>query len=77
MKKAASARAELPTDIENPEQYDTILIGHPNWRGDLPMPLYIFPNATVWDNPPVLSRNNVANRADQVTAGAESLNLNK
>lgn len=30
MKKAASARAELPTDIENPEQYGTILIGDPN-----------------------------------------------
>lgn len=45
--------------------------------GRLPMSLHIIPNATVWDDPPVLSRNNVANRADQVTAWAESLNLNK
>lgn len=108
--KAASARPELSTHIENLEQYDTILIGYPNWWGDLPMPLYTFleeydlsgktiipfithggsrasrtvetisnlqPNAAVWDDPLVLSRNDVANSADQVTAWAERLNLNK
>ena len=107
--KAASARPKLSTDIENLEQYDTILIGYPNWWADLPMPLYTFleeydfsgktiipfithggsrasrtvetiaklqPNATVWDDPLVLSRNDVAGSADQVTAWAQGLNLN-
>lgn len=108
--KAASARPELSTHIENLEQYNTILLGYPNWWADLPMPLYTFleeydlsgktiipfvthggsgtsrtldaiaqlqPNATVWDDPLVLSRNNAADSAGQVTAWAESLNLNQ
>lgn len=108
--KAASARPELATHIENLEQYDTILIGYPNWWADLPMPLYTFleeydfsgktiipfvthggsqasrtvdtiaqlqPNAVVWDDPLVLSRNDVADSAEQVTAWAEGLNLNQ
>lgn len=36
------ARPELSTQIENPDQYDTILLGYPNWWGDMPMPLYTF-----------------------------------
>ena len=36
------ARPELATHIENPEQYDTILLGYPNWWGDMPQPLFTF-----------------------------------
>ena len=36
------ARPELATQIEHLDQYDTILLGYPNWWGDLPMPLYTF-----------------------------------
>ena len=36
------ARSELSTQIENPDQYDTILLGYPNWWGDMPMALYTF-----------------------------------
>lgn len=35
-------RPELATHIENPEQYDTILLGYPNWWGDMPQALYTF-----------------------------------
>lgn len=35
-------RPELSTQIENLEQYDTIILGYPNWWGNLPMPLYTF-----------------------------------
>lgn len=37
-----NARPELTTHIENPEQYDTILLGYPNWWGDMPQPLFTF-----------------------------------
>ena len=40
--KAERARPELSTHIDNLEQYDTVLLGYPNWWGDLPMPLYSF-----------------------------------
>ena len=36
------ARPELSTQIETPDQYDTILLGYPNWWGDMPMALYTF-----------------------------------
>lgn len=36
-----NARPELATHIENPEQYDTILLGYPNWWGDMPQPLFL------------------------------------
>ena len=36
------ARPELSAQIENLDQYDTILLGYPNWWGDMPMPLYTF-----------------------------------
>lgn len=36
------ARPELAAQIENPEQYDTIFLGYPNWNAELPMPLYTF-----------------------------------
>lgn len=36
------ARPELATHIENPEVYDTVILGFPNWWADLPQPLYTF-----------------------------------
>ncbi len=38
----ASLRPELKNHIENLEQYDRIILGFPNWWGDLPMPVYTF-----------------------------------
>lgn len=40
--KADNARPELATHIENPDSYDVIFLGFPNWNADLPMPLYTF-----------------------------------
>ena len=40
--KADNARPELATQIENPDSYDVIFLGSPNWNADLPMPLYTF-----------------------------------
>ena len=37
-----NARPELAAHIENPEQYDTILLGYPNWWGDMPQPFFTF-----------------------------------
>ena len=37
-----NARPELAAHIENPDQYDTILLGDPNWWGDMPQPLFTF-----------------------------------
>lgn len=35
-------RPELASQIDNLDQYDTIILGFPNWWADLPMPLYTF-----------------------------------
>lgn len=35
-------RPELATHVENFGQYETILLGFPNWWGDMPMPVYSF-----------------------------------
>lgn len=40
--KAENARPELAAQIENPDKYDMIFLGYPNWNADLPMPLYTF-----------------------------------
>lgn len=40
--KADNARPELAARIENPDSYDVIFLGFPNWNADLPMPLYTF-----------------------------------
>lgn len=40
--KAAGARPQLSTHIENLDDYDVIFIGYPIWWSDLPMPLYTF-----------------------------------
>ena len=37
-----NARPELAAHIENPDQYATILLGYPNWWGDMPQPLITF-----------------------------------
>ena len=36
------ARPELAAQIKNPDSYDVIFLGYPNWNADLPMPLYTF-----------------------------------
>lgn len=40
--KNANARPELSTHIDNPEQYDVIFLGFPNWWYDMPMAMYSF-----------------------------------
>ena len=40
--QSAGARPELSTHIENPDSYDTIFLGFPNWWGDMPMAMYSF-----------------------------------
>lgn len=37
-----NARPELSSHVENFDQYETILLGYPNWWGDMPMPVYSF-----------------------------------
>lgn len=36
------ARPELATHVENPDQYDTVILGYPNWWGDMPQAVYTF-----------------------------------
>ena len=36
------ARPELKGMVENMEQYDTVILGYPNWWGQLPMPVFTF-----------------------------------
>lgn len=36
------ARPELSVHVENMEQYDTILLGYPNWWASIPMPIASF-----------------------------------
>lgn len=40
--KAQESRPELAAQLENLDQYDTIILGYPNWWADLPMPVYTF-----------------------------------
>ncbi len=40
--RGEDARPELSSQIENPDSYDVIFLGFPNWNADLPMPLYTF-----------------------------------
>jgi flavodoxin len=40
--KSENARPKLATPLENPDDYDVIFLGFPNWNADLPMPLYTF-----------------------------------
>ena len=94
--------------IETVDQYATILLGYPNWWGDMPMPLYTFleendfagktiipftvhggsgfsntvdtiaqlqPDAQVSSDGLSISRNDVADAADEITSWAEGLGL--
>ena len=38
----AQARPELSTHVENMAQYDTVLLGYPNWWASIPMPVVSF-----------------------------------
>lgn len=38
----AQARPELATHVENMDEYDTILLGYPNWWASIPMPIASF-----------------------------------
>ena len=38
----AESRPELSAHLDNLDQYDTIILGYPNWWGDMPQPLYTF-----------------------------------
>lgn len=38
----AELRPELKSHIEDMGQYDTVILGFPNWWADLPMPVYTF-----------------------------------
>lgn len=38
----AQARPELASHVEDMEQYDTIMIGYPNWWASIPMPIASF-----------------------------------
>ncbi|MDE6168545.1 MAG: flavodoxin, partial [Acetatifactor sp.] len=40
--KGDGFRPELKGSIENPDQYDTIILGFPSWIMDMPMPVYSF-----------------------------------
>ena len=40
--KSQEARPELAAQLEDIDQYDTIILGYPNWWADLPMPVYTF-----------------------------------
>lgn len=40
--KAQEARPELAAQLGNIDQYDTVILGYPNWWADLPMPVYTF-----------------------------------
>lgn len=105
-----NARPELATHIENPDQYDTIILGYPNWWGDMPQPLFTFleeydfsgktiipfnshggsgfsntieeikelqPDANVSDEGLSISRDKVADSAQDVTDWAKSLGLSE
>lgn len=40
--QSEQARPELSTHVENMEQYDTIILGYPNWWASIPMPIASF-----------------------------------
>lgn len=45
--KAQKARPAIKGDVRV-EDYDVIFIGYPNWRGDMPMPVYTFLEKHDW-----------------------------
>lgn len=103
-----NARPQLASHVEDFEQYETVLLGYPNWWGDMPMPVYSFleeydfegktiipfithggsrasgtvgtisklePGAQVLQDALVISRNDVADSEETVTAWAEGLGI--
>ena len=42
MEKRNNARPELSTHVNNMDQYDTIILGYPNWWGTFPMAVFTF-----------------------------------
>lgn len=40
--QSSNARPELTMTVDNFADYDTILLGYPNWWYDMPMPIYTF-----------------------------------
>lgn len=40
-----NARPALTSSVENFDNYDIIFLGYPNWWGDMPMPVYTFPES--------------------------------
>ncbi len=40
--KNQNARPELTTHVENMDEYDTIILGYPNWWGTMPMAVFTF-----------------------------------
>jgi len=42
MEKRNNTRPELSTHVNNMDQYDTIILGYPNWWGTFPMAVYTF-----------------------------------
>jgi flavodoxin len=39
---SAKARPELTAKVDNMDEYDTIVLGYPNWWGAMPMAVYTF-----------------------------------
>lgn len=42
VEKKTNARPELSTHVNNMDQYDTIILGYPNWWGTFPMAVFSF-----------------------------------
>lgn len=42
VEKRTNARPELSTYVNNMDQYDTIILGYPNWWGTFPMAVFTF-----------------------------------
>ena len=42
VEKNQNARPELATHVENMDEYDTIILGYPNWWGTMPMAVFAF-----------------------------------
>lgn len=42
VEKRNNARPELSTHVNNMDQYDTIILGYPNWWGTFPMAVFSF-----------------------------------
>jgi len=40
--KHAKARPKLADHVDNMDEYDTIILGYPNWWGAMPMAVYTF-----------------------------------